>query len=355
MNIRGICRLAVVSLLVVAVSLIAGGVVAGEAGAGQVEIEYRVDHNQPADQGPPVLTLQTSVPLQGARLELERDGAVHQTEQLGDLTGGQPVQVEIDQTRGHHRYDATVQGLKADGNEVTIGLSFEARVTGNLEVELLRDEVDLDRGLVPVRVNRPIERLEVQVADGQGERVVDEEHAVDRQQGRIDVRFGGADDISEARVTVHDVDGNWTTYTLEPFWIEIPQQVINFDTGDATVGADAAEKLAATRDKIAEALQGREHMYSQMRLYVAGYTDTVGDAEANRRLSQRRARSIAQWFDNHGIDIPIYYQGFGQDVLAVDTPDETAEEKNRRAVYILGNTPPPTSEQIPRSNWRRLQ
>ena len=33
--------------------------------------------------------------------------------------------------------------------------------------------------------------------------------------------------------------------------------------------------------------------------------------------------------------IPIYFQGFGEEVLAKPTPDETDEPLNRRALYIL--------------------
>ena len=62
-----------------------------------------------------------------------------------------------------------------------------------------------------------------------------------------------------------------------------------------------------------------------LKFYVAGYTDTVGNASYNRELSTRRARAIAGWFRANGLKIPIYYCGFGEDVLAKTTPDETDE------------------------------
>ncbi|MFW5966579.1 MAG: OmpA family protein, partial [Persicimonas sp.] len=73
------------------------------------------------------------------------------------------------------------------------------------------------------------------------------------------------------------------------------------------------------------------------------------------KLSNDRARALARWFREAGLDIPVYYQGFGESVLAVDTPDETEEPKNRRAVYVLGNAQPPTSETFPKSNWKEVQ
>ena len=93
---------------------------------------------------------------------------------------------------------------------------------------------------------------------------------------------------------------------------------------------------------------------AQLKLFVAGYTDTVGSHSANQSLSNNRARSIAQWYRQNGLRIPIYYQGFGEEVLAKPTPDETDEPANRRALYILSSQQPATSESLPRSKWRRL-
>ena len=340
--------------LVVGGLLMFGGV--GAVGqAGERHVDYHVDHGKSAEEGPPVLTVESPVGLKDVEVVLKREGDVHQSEQVGTLGPGGSAEIEIDQSSGHHHYQASVRGSDADGTEYDFELRFEVRVIEELEVELLRDDVDLDQGLIPVRVNRPVERVELQVADGEGSQVVQEERSVDNRRGRIDVEFDAPSDISEAKVTVRDSDGSWTTYTLEPFWVEIPQQVINFDTGDATVDDEAAARLGETRDKIMEAMDDRDEHRSEMRLYVAGYTDTVGPADMNLRLSEERAQSIARWFRDQGIEIPIYYQGFGQEVLAVETPDNTAEEQNRRAVYILGNTPPPTSGDIPRSNWQRLR
>lgn len=318
-------------------------------------IDYRLDHNKPAGDDPPQLTFDAPLALDGVEVLLERSGNVHQTESIGDMQSGESATIAIEQAPGRHHYDATIRGTGSDGTDYDFQFSFEVRVTDDLEVELQRDDVDLDAGLIPLRVNRPVDRIELQVADGDGRRIAHETRSLDEQRGRIDVEWDADGDVAQAQVTVYDVDENWTTYTLEPFWIEIPQQVINFETGTATIEDDQASKLAETRDRVVEALEQHDDRRSNMRLYVAGYTDTVGPADANLELSQQRARAIARWFRDHDVDIPIYYQGFGQDVLAVETPDETEEEQNRRAVYILGNTPPTTSDDIPRSNWQRLR
>ena len=83
--------------------------------------------------------------------------------------------------------------------------------------------------------------------------------------------------------------------------------------------------------------------YSQfavVNLYVAGYTDTVGDSGHNLQLSTERAKSIGTWFKQNGFEGSIYYQGFGESVLAVPTADGVDEAANRRVLYVVAATAP---------------
>jgi len=41
--------------------------------------------------------------------------------------------------------------------------------------------------------------------------------------------------------------------------------------------------------------------------------------------------------------VPVLVEGFGEDQPRVQTPDETPEERNRRADYILSVGPPSTA------------
>jgi outer membrane protein OmpA-like peptidoglycan-associated protein len=92
----------------------------------------------------------------------------------------------------------------------------------------------------------------------------------------------------------------------------------------------------------------------KLQLYIAGYTDTVGSRGSNHELSEKRARSIATWFKRRAVPVPILYQGFGEDALAVSTPNETKESRNRRALYVLSANAPATQKAIPRKNWKKL-
>jgi outer membrane protein OmpA-like peptidoglycan-associated protein len=93
---------------------------------------------------------------------------------------------------------------------------------------------------------------------------------------------------------------------------------------------------------------------AELKLYVVGHTDTVGATAANRTLSLNRARAISAWFRRQGLKIPIYFDGLGEEALAVSTADEEAEAKNRRAEYIIAiDTPSVDRSPVP-ARWQRL-
>lgn len=324
----------------------------GDAAAVQLEFEIE---NVGAGQGDPALTMRTLTPLRDVRVVLVRSDGHERTEPVGDLSSRQTVTFELDPPPGASSYETKIHATNTKGQEVTVDYDFEVTVTGELDIDLLRDQIDFDTGQVPIRINQPVDRIDIEVDDSDGRPAVRDQQSFDGQRGRLNVDWEPAGDVGSVRLTIHYGDGAWYEYVIEPYWVEIPQQIINFETGSATIDDGEASKLKTTRDRIRDALDDAGEHRPNMQLYVAGYTDTVGDAAQNLRLSQRRARALARWFRDHGIDLPIYYQGFGQQALAVDTPDETEERRNRRAVYILGNAPPQTSEKLPGSDWTPLQ
>jgi OOP family OmpA-OmpF porin len=72
------------------------------------------------------------------------------------------------------------------------------------------------------------------------------------------------------------------------------------------------------------------------RFRIEGHTDTVGSPELNKPLSQRRAEAVATYLETkYGIAASrLDPQGLGEDGLLVQTPDQTAEPRNRR-VHIV--------------------
>lgn len=157
-------------------------------------------------------------------------------------------------------------------------------------------------------------------------------------------------DVLMFSLTVSGADGSSRQYHYVPWSLGGEVQHLNFAFGSAEIAVEDRERLSHEAARIKAAIE-QVGQWVALELYVAGYTDTVGSTASNRELSRRRAASIAEFFAEQGISIPLLVQGFGEDVLAVATPDDTRADANRRAVFVLRAGAPPQATQFPRSSW----
>ncbi|RME24469.1 MAG: OmpA family protein, partial [Deltaproteobacteria bacterium] len=141
---------------------------------------------------------------------------------------------------------------------------------------------------------------------------------------------------------------------LVPWQWKIPHEEDVSDTGSWEIKQSELPKLERSWKLLQKGLRKYGRLLDA-KLYIAGFTDTVASADYNRRLSENRARAIAQFFRKKGFRHPIYYQGFGERGLKVPTPDETDEPRNRRAEYVLAAEPPPLDVSGAELHWKRLQ
>ena len=71
----------------------------------------------------------------------------------------------------------------------------------------------------------------------------------------------------------------------------------------------------------------------EARVIIAGHTDARGPPEYNIALGERRARSVARYMQNLGVDVnQLSIVSYGEEKPAVEGHDESAWSKNRRAV-----------------------
>ncbi len=99
-----------------------------------------------------------------------------------------------------------------------------------------------------------------------------------------------------------------------------------FDPGSAKLNPSARRKLTA----LASAYRD-----SPQRLLVIGHTDATGPEQANLKLSERRARTVARLLAGQGIPTGrIFYQGAGESrpIASNDTPAGRA--RNRRVEIV---------------------
>jgi OOP family OmpA-OmpF porin len=69
---------------------------------------------------------------------------------------------------------------------------------------------------------------------------------------------------------------------------------VNFDFDRATLRPDAVAKLDEAISTLGK--------YPQLRVQVDGYTDSIGSESYNQDLSERRARVVYEYLEEHGID-----------------------------------------------------
>lgn len=76
--------------------------------------------------------------------------------------------------------------------------------------------------------------------------------------------------------------------------------------------------------------------YPESVIDVHGHTDTVGGSDFNLRLSQDRARSVADYMSLSGVALNrISPRGYGETQLAVFTGDGVDEPRNRRVELFI--------------------
>ena len=236
-------------------------------------------------------------------------------------------------------------------------------VQGNAQGSIFKVEVDkshaLDEHRLEIRMSRPPGKILLTVTSEDGNVIVDR---VDDFTGRsagapLIVRWDQAPDqsVGSIQLRMHDRDEHYIDQEYTAWYVPIPHEEVNFRTDSSDIDASEIPKLDEAFAKVQEVLskdKAREH--KNLTLYVAGHTDTVGNAGYNLKLSQARAQSLARWFRQRGVRIPIAYEGFGETALRVATPDQTDEPRNRRADYIIADDAPPMKSTGFRPGWKRI-
>lgn len=234
-------------------------------------------------------------------------------------------------------------------------LSFRSPVASldPLDWKATVDDVDLSAHTAVVWASRPLTTAVATLTDRGGTQfAVVEADLADPQ--RPVFRWDAEDEVLKVAIEATDTHGFRSRLDLSPWSYEIPHDDVVFETNQHTVRPIEVNKLEKTWAEIGDVLE-QYGPYVEIELYVAGYTDTVGDGASNQALSSRRAKAIATWFRERGFTGALHYQGFGETALAVPTANGVDEERNRRALYVLSASPPRTSAAIPRSDWRTLQ
>ncbi len=311
----------------------------GAATADDIDVELR---GKVIKGTSPALVLHLSRDVSALHLSLTASVGRPVSFDAGPTRAGRSLEVPLPAEVGKTRYTGKLAVSFAKGGKGEMPLGFEVEVLAPLEVRLVADSLDLAKGRAAVTLSRPAARCEVEaLLDDKPPRRAGAAFAGEAPGTPLWLSFPvSADDVVlKLRFECWDTADTFNTADYPVWKLEVPHEDVNFATGDSRIADSELPKVDRAYEDIATAIR-RYGKIIPIRLYVVGHTDTVGDAGSNQRLSEARARSIAQALRQRGVSVPVSYAGFGESALLVPTADETAEGRNRRAQYILAVDPP---------------
>jgi hypothetical protein len=121
-----------------------------------------------------------------------------------------------------------------------------------------------------------------------------------------------------------------------------PPEVDGLTMPDVTFAFGSANLLSAA-SPILEPLAKQLRDQPENRADISGYTDSIGTAAYNLKLSYARARSVAEFLKNLGVDADrVSICGFGARDPIASNDTEAGREKNRRVVIKISGGAKPT-------------
>ena len=326
--------------------LFAAGLISTAAYA-QDAFRYELIQNH-SDNQPAQMRLVAVQNLVNVKVVVSNCGPKQVVQSFPGIPAGQSVSFSWAQPAGLYQCTIDIVGKTEAGGKLQSKSYHDFASIAHLSLDVNLRELSPDLSQLTLHANRPISEASLTVSAEDGSLIDSVDHTFDAKR---DVTVSWTP--NEKRPALIDIkigDGKGSTANYIVLYFSIPHKDIVFDTAKSNIRPEQAPYLQDSLEKIQDILS--KYSKVAMDLYITGYTDTVGSVSSNDKLSQERAKSIARWFKSHGLNIPTYYRGVGERALAVQTPDETPNEQNRRAVYILSNRAP--SENPSLGKWNKL-
>lgn len=307
--------------------------------------------NQVSAGKKPSITVVAKEAVSALQLDLERqeDKRGFHTK-AGPLKAGARVDLPIgDGKSGRAHWKGKLVVHAASGTSSS-EINFESSVGapgGGLKVGYDRAHLDLEKGRLQFTLTGAgASAALIVIADDGSEIAKTDKALAGLKPGEwIPIDWKPSDKpVLRLELTILTPQGDKVIVKLVPWSVAIQHEEVVFPSGESTIGPSEEKKLDASYKKIVEAVDKARASEPtiDVKVYIAGHTDSVGGSDDNRKLSQARARAIAKWFRDHGLPLPLYFAGFGEDQPRVKTADNVDEARNRRADYVVGVEEPST-------------
>jgi hypothetical protein len=305
----------------------------------------------------PALVLHPQVPANNIEVQF-KCGSVEGAHS-GPAAAGQPVRIDIPVGLGQHHCEGALYGTFADGTSGDMPLQFSVSVQQAIRMSVSPEDLSIEQQRVLIHIDRPIAQIELSVY-GESGTVLNTTAKESPTSSPVQMTWNQTEEaVLRLRIQATTSQGLSATLDLFPWSYHLPHQDVVFPQGSALIPFEEIPKLEDVMTNIQVVMSrfsGKVVGFEvPMALYLAGFTDTVGNRVSNQQLSEKRAKSLGTWFIANGFQGHVHYQGFGEQALAVQTQDETPEPANRRAMYIIAAEAPKVSEALPGKNWRQLR
>lgn len=304
----------------------------------------------------PSLSIHVREPIAGFEVKLRRGDGKETVVRGGGRPGTTRV-IDLPQPEGKFSYKGELTVNFPNGSSSAMPLEFEAELAGKLKITSEDKDLDLENRKLTLRFSRPAAKAEVKVLMDTGRYALDGEVIFHGEPAGTPLEVSWPEapgKVMKIDIVGHDAMGVYQNYWIYPPWhVDVPHEEVSFDTGKWEIRPAENKKLDKAYQQINEVIS-KYGRFAQMKLYIAGHTDTVAGSAFNRTLSLNRARAIGQYFRKRGLNIPTYFEGFGEEAPAVVTPDETDEPRNRRAQYLLTIERPALENPPFPPRWQKL-
>lgn len=316
--------------------------------------------SQTDTSGTAMVEISADEPVSNVKVSIKgSDGS--SVEKTINLKPGKPTKITWKQKDRQVTYDINIEAGEAyTQGEFEVIKPIAGGTQGAFTLVSDREEI-VDKQKIRYKTPFTLSSQEIQVYNTDGDLIHEDVKTDIVEAGQtFEMSWRTTDEVFMIKVTGSDDTGYSYTDTRVPWSIEIPHTEVNFDSGKHNIKPDEEWKVSEAFAVLVHELDGIDRANRavngdiEVQLYVVGYTDTVGNAGDNAKLSNNRAREIAKYFADKGAWCEIFYAGMGERGLAVDTGDNVDEVRNRRALYLLGVQKPAGGGHIPGS-WTQLQ